>query len=187
MARGAAALLSVSERGVWAAVPHNEEAGVSYSSRPLAAGTTPPGPIPPWSPLACAPFKPQPGLVGAPPLCCQVAAVPSPHHPSSPQPPLSFSPPTPHPPAQAPISSRRTPWRPWKSSPSGTCPAHPPTHPHLPNQTPTHLPTPTQNRGIRSFSPTDEQTIEFYSPLTMIVGQNGSGKTTIIECLKVGR
>ena len=39
-------------------------------------------------------------------------------------------------------------------------------------------------RGIRSFSPDDEQTIEFYSPLTMIVGQNGSGKTTIIECLK---
>lgn len=31
---------------------------------------------------------------------------------------------------------------------------------------------------------TPNQTIEFYSPLTMIVGQNGSGKTTIIECLK---
>ncbi|CAM9975589.1 unnamed protein product, partial [Phaeothamnion confervicola] len=29
------------------------------------------------------------------------------------------------------------------------------------------------------------QTIEFYSPLTMIVGENGCGKTTIIECLKL--
>lgn len=28
------------------------------------------------------------------------------------------------------------------------------------------------------------QVIEFYSPLTMIVGANGCGKTTIIECLK---
>jgi DNA repair protein RAD50 len=39
-------------------------------------------------------------------------------------------------------------------------------------------------RGIRSFSPQSDETIEFYSPLTMIVGANGCGKTTIIECLK---
>jgi DNA repair protein RAD50 len=38
--------------------------------------------------------------------------------------------------------------------------------------------------GIRSFSPHHECSIEFYSPLTMIVGANGCGKTTIIECLK---
>ncbi|PJF17348.1 Rad50 meiotic double strand DNA break [Paramicrosporidium saccamoebae] len=39
-------------------------------------------------------------------------------------------------------------------------------------------------RGIRSFSPYNESVIEFYTPLTIIVGQNGAGKTTIIECLK---
>ncbi len=39
-------------------------------------------------------------------------------------------------------------------------------------------------RGIRSFDPGHEETIEFYSPLTMIVGANGCGKTTIIESLK---
>ncbi|CAM9113656.1 unnamed protein product [Pylaiella littoralis] len=39
-------------------------------------------------------------------------------------------------------------------------------------------------RGIRSFSHEREQVIEFYTPLTMIVGANGCGKTTIIECLK---
>ena len=39
-------------------------------------------------------------------------------------------------------------------------------------------------RGIRAFSPDREQAIEFESPLTMIVGANGCGKTTIIECLK---
>lgn len=39
-------------------------------------------------------------------------------------------------------------------------------------------------RGIRSFDPDTSNVIEFYSPLTLIVGQNGSGKTTIIECLK---
>lgn len=39
-------------------------------------------------------------------------------------------------------------------------------------------------RGIRSFSPESEETIEFYSPLTMIVGANGCGKTTLIESLK---
>jgi DNA repair protein RAD50 len=40
-------------------------------------------------------------------------------------------------------------------------------------------------RGVRSFSPEDtEQVVEFLSPLTIIVGANGCGKTTIIECLK---
>lgn len=39
-------------------------------------------------------------------------------------------------------------------------------------------------RGIRSFNPNSENVIEFYTPLTIIVGHNGAGKTTIIECLK---
>jgi DNA repair protein RAD50 len=39
-------------------------------------------------------------------------------------------------------------------------------------------------RGVRSFDPNRDEAIEFYSPLTMIVGANGCGKTTIIECLK---
>ncbi|KAG0211703.1 DNA repair protein rad50 [Mortierella sp. NVP41] len=41
-------------------------------------------------------------------------------------------------------------------------------------------------RGIRSFAADtgDAATITFYSPLTLITGHNGSGKTTIIECLK---
>ncbi|KAJ1513563.1 DNA repair protein rad50 [Coelomomyces lativittatus] len=39
-------------------------------------------------------------------------------------------------------------------------------------------------RGIRSFDPNEPAIVEFYSPLTLIVGHNGSGKTTIIECLK---
>jgi len=40
-------------------------------------------------------------------------------------------------------------------------------------------------RGIRSFSPDDdEQVIEFLFPVTVIVGANGCGKTTIIESLK---
>lgn len=38
--------------------------------------------------------------------------------------------------------------------------------------------------GIRSFSTTNSQDIKFFTPLTLIVGYNGSGKTTIIECLK---
>jgi DNA repair protein RAD50 len=32
-----------------------------------------------------------------------------------------------------------------------------------------------QIRGIRAFSPNCDETIEFYSPLTMIVGANGCG------------
>jgi len=38
--------------------------------------------------------------------------------------------------------------------------------------------------GVRSFPPTRQETISFNTPLTLIVGYNGSGKTTIIECLK---
>ena len=38
--------------------------------------------------------------------------------------------------------------------------------------------------GIRSFDNSKSETIQFFSPLTLIVGSNGSGKTTIIECLK---
>ncbi|KAK6338697.1 DNA repair protein rad50 [Orbilia brochopaga] len=38
--------------------------------------------------------------------------------------------------------------------------------------------------GIRSFDNTRQETIAFHTPLTLIVGYNGSGKTTIIECLK---
>ena len=41
-----------------------------------------------------------------------------------------------------------------------------------------------QIRGIRSFGPDEPQTITFAKPLTVITGQNGCGKTTIIECLK---
>ena len=41
-------------------------------------------------------------------------------------------------------------------------------------------------QGIRSFSPREEKTIKFLKPLTIIVGDNGCGKTTIIECLKAG-
>lgn len=39
-------------------------------------------------------------------------------------------------------------------------------------------------KGIRSFSPENVNVVEFFRPLTLIVGQNGAGKTTIIECLK---
>ncbi|XP_076362721.1 DNA repair protein rad50 [Tachypleus tridentatus] len=40
--------------------------------------------------------------------------------------------------------------------------------------------------GIRSFGPCDKdkQVINFFIPLTLILGPNGSGKTTVIECLK---
>ncbi|GHJ86488.1 hypothetical protein NliqN6_2890 [Naganishia liquefaciens] len=39
-------------------------------------------------------------------------------------------------------------------------------------------------RGIRSFDDKSMNVIQFYSPVTVIVGVNGTGKTTIIECLK---
>lgn len=32
-------------------------------------------------------------------------------------------------------------------------------------------------KGVRSFSPGNQHVIEFYRPLTLIVGQNGAGKT----------
>ena len=39
-------------------------------------------------------------------------------------------------------------------------------------------------KGIRSFSPDNTHVIEFYKPLTLIVGQNGAGKT-VRACLHV--
>ncbi|CAK3759758.1 related to DNA repair RAD50, ABC-type ATPase SMC superfamily [Lecanosticta acicola] len=38
--------------------------------------------------------------------------------------------------------------------------------------------------GVRSFDHQLAMNIQFHAPLTLIVGSNGSGKTTIIECLK---
>ena len=38
-------------------------------------------------------------------------------------------------------------------------------------------------RGIRSFSPFDEEKIDFFRPLTLILGQNGAGKTVSIFSL----
>jgi DNA repair protein RAD50 len=37
---------------------------------------------------------------------------------------------------------------------------------------------------VRSFDNQVREVIAFHTPLTLIVGYNGSGKTTIIECLK---
>ncbi|XP_013403610.1 DNA repair protein RAD50 [Lingula anatina] len=41
-------------------------------------------------------------------------------------------------------------------------------------------------QGIRSFGPddSDRQVIHFFTPVTLILGDNGTGKTTIIESLK---
>ena len=36
-------------------------------------------------------------------------------------------------------------------------------------------------KGIRSFSPDNQNVVEFYKPLTLIVGQNGAGKTVRVE------
>jgi len=38
--------------------------------------------------------------------------------------------------------------------------------------------------GVRSYDPAEAVVIKFYKPLTIIIGRNGSGKTTIIESLK---
>lgn len=38
--------------------------------------------------------------------------------------------------------------------------------------------------GVRSFDTRRGETIKFEPPLTLVAGANGSGKTTIIECLK---
>lgn len=38
--------------------------------------------------------------------------------------------------------------------------------------------------GVRSVAPESTQVVRFFKPLTLIVGENGAGKTTIIECLK---
>jgi recombinational DNA repair ATPase RecF len=38
--------------------------------------------------------------------------------------------------------------------------------------------------GIRSFSPHNDRALNFSTPLSLIVGHNGAGKTTVIECLK---
>lgn len=50
---------------------------------------------------------------------------------------------------------------------------------HAPPTTTTHRHPPTQMliKGIRSFSPENQNVIEFYKPLTLIVGANGAGKT----------
>lgn len=39
-------------------------------------------------------------------------------------------------------------------------------------------------KGIRSFAPDNSNVIVFKKPLNLIIGTNGAGKTTIIECLK---
>ena len=41
-----------------------------------------------------------------------------------------------------------------------------------------------QIQGIRSFDPDHDGIIYFNAPLSLIVGHNGAGKTTVIECLK---
>ncbi|EUD66326.1 DNA repair protein RAD50 [Plasmodium inui San Antonio 1] len=40
-------------------------------------------------------------------------------------------------------------------------------------------------QGIRSYCDEEAQELEFASPITVIYGNNGSGKSTIIECLKM--
>ncbi|KAM1350456.1 hypothetical protein COP2_004578 [Malus domestica] len=40
-------------------------------------------------------------------------------------------------------------------------------------------------KGIRSFDPDNKHIITFFKPLTLIIGPNSIGKTTIIECLKL--
>ena len=43
-----------------------------------------------------------------------------------------------------------------------------------------------QIQGIRSYDPYSPVTIEFYKPLTIIVGHNGSGKTVGFFCSLLG-
>ena len=40
-------------------------------------------------------------------------------------------------------------------------------------------------QGIRAFDPDSLSVIEFETPITIIVGHNGAGKTTIIESLRM--
>ena len=42
-----------------------------------------------------------------------------------------------------------------------------------------------QIRGIRSFSPHHARNIEFFYPLTLIVGKNGSGKSAMCHAAQV--
>jgi DNA repair protein RAD50 len=39
--------------------------------------------------------------------------------------------------------------------------------------------------GVRSFGPDEEQRLRFQAPITVILGANGTGKTTIVECLRL--
>ncbi len=39
--------------------------------------------------------------------------------------------------------------------------------------------------GVRSYDSDKQAVIDFTKPLTLILGQNGAGKTTIIEALKL--
>ena len=40
-------------------------------------------------------------------------------------------------------------------------------------------------QGIRAFDHEHLERLDFEKPVTLIVGHNGAGKTTIIECLKM--
>ena len=40
-------------------------------------------------------------------------------------------------------------------------------------------------KGIRSFAPDNTDVIEFFKPLTIIVGHNGAGKTVRSSCVQV--
>jgi DNA repair protein RAD50 len=42
-------------------------------------------------------------------------------------------------------------------------------------------------QGVRSYNPDDEQVIQFLHPLTIILGQNGSGKTVCGVAIKMRR
>ena len=39
--------------------------------------------------------------------------------------------------------------------------------------------------GVRSYSNQRIEYLEFIKPITILLGENGSGKTTVIECLKL--